>query len=210
MATTRTEPADTLPYKILADIAALARELQAHELSIRMSGRENLPIGLVVQHVAAFSVAMETRKGPLSPNVEDLQSTAGLRAELDRRLARARQEAGERMDPWAGEQAGEYRNLLPPERCMRELPIAAVQEVCSACGGRMRVTCPGCSGAQRVTCGGCGGRGRVNCPQCGGTRSVACWSCGGRGSFGKIERELSSGDRHATMNPRRQLVRQGP
>jgi len=210
MATTRAGLAATLPYKILADIALLARELEAHELSIRLSGQENLSVGLVVQHAATFSVAMETRKGPLSPNVEDLRSTAGLRTELDRRLARARQEAGERMEQWAGEQAGEYRSLLPPERCMREAPIAAVQEVCGACSGRMRVTCPGCSGAQRVTCGGCGGRGRVNCPQCGGARSVPCWSCGGRGSFEKIERELSYGDRQATMNQERQLVRQVP
>src|SRR5260370_11229047 len=72
--------------KIRAELGGLARTLQDGELSLRASARENLQLGLVVQHTVTFHEATADLKGPLSAGVEDLGSMDMLQAELGRRL----------------------------------------------------------------------------------------------------------------------------
>src|SRR5260370_40877243 len=136
--------------KIRAELGGLARTLQDGELSLRASARENLQLGLVVQHTVTFHEGTADHKGPLSAGVEELGSMGMLQAELGRRLQESQQEAGDWMDRWAAQTAGEYGNRLAPEQCMRERSAIGVEEVCATCRGKTQLICPGCSGARRA------------------------------------------------------------
>lgn len=172
-----------LTQKIQAEVAALARDLDPDEFSVRLTDQKELPIALTVGHRVNFSVSVTPAKGPLPPHVSELHSMDILRETLDQRLEQARQETGGLLDKWIEEEAGEYRKLLPPERCQKQRPVLGVQQVCSGCEGGRQVTCTGCGGRGRTTCTDCGGRGKVTCVSCGGSGMKMCGSCGGAGGW---------------------------
>lgn len=202
-------PDAALAGKLLAELATLVRDLDPAELTLRATGAAELPVRLTVRHTAAFSVATAAGKGPLPATVEHLSSGAGLQAKLDRWLETAQQQGGGLVDQWADEEAGEYRAVLPPERCLAYRPVAGVEEVCAACQGQKRLKCPACDGAKQVTCQPCQGQGRTRCLHCDGGWKT-CSSCHGQGYIEKTELELNPMDRQNTMNQQRQLTRQVP
>lgn len=175
------ESTKVLTQKIQAEVAALARDLDPDEFSVCLTDQKELPIALTVGHSVNFSVSVTPAKGPLPQHVSELRSMNILRETLDQRLEQVRQEAGGLLDEWIEEEAGEYRKVLPPERCQKQRPVLGVQQVCSGCEGGRQVTCTGCGGHGRNTCIGCGGRGKVTCGSCGGSGMKMCGSCGGAG-----------------------------
>lgn len=177
------ESTKVLTQKIRAEVAALARDLDPDEFSVRLTDQKELPIALTVGHSVNFSVSVTPAKGPLPPHVSELHSMDILRETLDQRLKQVRQEASGLLDEWIEEEAGEYRKLLPTERCQKQRPVLGVQQVCGGCEGGRQVTCTGCGGRGRNTCIGCGGRGKVTCVSCGGSGMKMCGSCGGAGGW---------------------------
>ena len=188
-------PLDALTGKIRSAVAALTRELEPAELSVRLITQASLPVALKIQHSVAFSPMTTAGKGPLPHEVVALPSMAELQAQLNQRVQIARDEAGALIDKWAVESGHAYRSRLPPERCVIERPVLGVQEVCAGCRGSKQLTCGGCAGAGRQVCGSCGGRGRVSCSSCGGSKATRCFSCGGSGTREVRELDLSYTDR---------------
>ena len=199
-----------LTGKIQSAVAALARDLEPGELSLRLVAQEALSLALTVQHTATFATVTTPAAGPLPNAVRAVSSRAALQAELDQRVQTVRDEAGDLIDKWVTEHAGAYRSELSPERCMVDRPVLGVQETCGTCNGRRELTCGGCGGRGRVTCGSCGGRGRVTCSACGGSRATSCGSCHGSGSHEVREFEAQPGDRQNTMNQQNVLIRRVP
>jgi hypothetical protein len=180
---------EPLIAKITAQVAALARDLDPSEMSVRMVGRSELPVRVLIHHAASFEIKTATLKGPLTPDLQPLPDRGHLESALQQRLDEVRREAGPLIDQWIRSDGQDYHNLLPAERAMNPRPVFGVQEVCGKCSGHKQVTCPGCNGARRVTCTTCGGRGKVNCSSCGGTRQSTCYGCGGSGQVSQTAME---------------------
>ena len=210
MATVAVGRSSALTSKILSEIAALARNLEPAELSLRLVAQESLPVALSVQHTATFAAVTAPGKGPLPQTVVALSSMPDLKVQLDQRLQAVRHDAGDLIDKWVIEHGEAYRSVLPPERCMLDRPVLGVQEVCGGCHGRKELTCSGCDGRGRLTCATCGGRARVTCSSCGGSQQKRCFTCGGGGTREVREVDLSYTDREKTMNQHHQMVRQVP
>lgn len=179
-------PLDPLTSSIHARIAALVRDLDADELSIRSMSRGEIPVAVTVRHGVGWGIETARNAGPLPGSAMEVGSTSELRGALEARFRDAAEHVGPRLDTWVSAQGGDYRASPSPVDCMAELAALGTEEVCGGCEGEGEVPCGRCDSDGWTTCSVCDGSGRVRCGDCGGSARMRCSTCGGSGTRTEI------------------------
>ena len=145
--------------------------------------RFHVGVELKRTHTVTYEGKRSSGVGHLPGFTRQLKSSSEIKKELERTVAKAREDASEALRKWAQSSPGEYRRLMPPSAAFLSFaPSVGHQRHCPTCGGKCRVDCKACKGTTQIRCKVCYGVGRRKCDQCSGSGRTKCFACNGSGS----------------------------
>jgi hypothetical protein len=139
---------------------------------------------LTLEQQVDFCITVHEGPARLPAGTDEMGGEYAMRADLQRRLSRAFQEAPEAIGRWAAQEPGSYRRLMPGAAgFLRNPGCVGYEYTCGNCAGAGRITCGGCGGVGDLPCFSCHGLGKIDCYSCHGSKKLACSGCNGRGSW---------------------------